>query len=120
MISSHQTPFVKLSADWAATKGVSNGASAWGVNLARWRRWPLCQSRVAECAVTRFYTGVNTRSHILITKKKFPPTYIPNNHVSWPPFHANLEILPEGNMIVQELQQEIAFLLLVSDNVSGD
>lgn len=53
-------------------------------------------------------------------QEKVFPTYIPNNHVSWRPFHANLEILPEGNMIVQELQQEIAFLLLVSDDVSSD
>jgi hypothetical protein len=39
------------------SKGVSKGASAWGVRRARCRRWPSSQSKTAEWQATRFCEG---------------------------------------------------------------
>ena len=47
---------------WWASNGVSVGASACGVILARCRRWPFAQSSIAEWAVTRFYRQVLSMS----------------------------------------------------------
>lgn len=71
------------------------------------------------CSHTILCRNQHTRSCSDHQEKVFP-TYIPNYHISWRPFYANLEILPEGNMIVQELQQVVAFLLFVSDDVPSD
>ncbi len=57
---------------------------------------------------------------VLISKQREVWTYIPNNDISWRPLNSDLKILPQANMIVQEFQQVITFLLLVPDYVSSD
>lgn len=92
------------------------GASTWldgGAGHCASQEWPNGQSHDSM-------PEINTTSSCSDHQEKAFPTYIPNHDVSWRPFHANLEILPEGNMIIQELQQVVAFLLFVSDDVSSD
>ena len=47
-------------------------------------------------------------------------TYIPDNDSFLAPSHANMEILSVRDVIVQELQQEIALFLLQANNVACD
>jgi len=44
---------------------------------------------------------------------------IPSNDGLWMPFDSSLEVGPEANVVVQELQQCIAFFLFVPNNVSS-
>lgn len=47
-------------------------------------------------------------------------TYIPNYNCFRDPFHSDLEILSQRDVIIQEFQEVVAFLLLVSDDFAGD
>lgn len=65
-------------------------------------------------------------SHTILRKSagsRFVPcvaTHIPNHHRSLGPLDSRLEISTEGDMIVEEFEQSIAFLLLVPDDMAGD
>jgi hypothetical protein len=47
-------------------------------------------------------------------------TVVPNHHGSRSPSDAGLDILAPRNMLIQELQQVVAFFLLEADNISSE
>lgn len=46
--------------------------------------------------------------------------YIPDDHSSGPPADTALEVLRKGDVVVEELEEEVGFLFLVADDVAGD
>lgn len=99
------------------SKGVSYGASACGVILAIWRLWPSSQSNRAEWAVTRFYVC----QHIFIYPRgQGKGAYIPDDYGSGPPADTALQVLREGDVVVEELEEEVGFLFLEADDIAGD
>lgn len=46
--------------------------------------------------------------------------YIPDDHGSGPPADTALEVLRKGDVVVEELEEEVGFLFLVADDVAGD
>ena len=52
--------------------------------------------------------------------KRKAVAYIPNDYSSRCPFDSGLEVLAQGNMVVEKLQEEIALFLLVSDYMASD
>jgi hypothetical protein len=51
---------------------------------------------------------------------KHSPTYIPDNHCSFLPFNPSLEILTLGDMVIEEVEEKIAFFLLVAYNFTSN
>lgn len=47
-------------------------------------------------------------------------TYIPDDNGAGPPASTALDVLGEGDVVVEELQEEVGFFFLVADNVAGD
>lgn len=47
-------------------------------------------------------------------------TIVPNDNSSRRPLHASLEILALGDVVIEELQQEVALLLLVPNDATGE
>lgn len=47
-------------------------------------------------------------------------TYIPDDNGAGPPARTALDVLREGDVVVEELQEEVGFFFLVADNVAGD
>jgi len=47
-------------------------------------------------------------------------TVIPDDHSSRSPLHASLEVLTLGDMVVQELEEEVTLLLLVADDPTSE
>jgi hypothetical protein len=97
------------------SKGVSYGFSACGVMRAKCRRAPSSQSRSAECAVTRFWILLE-----LGRKQLILATHVPDHYSSSCPFHPCLEVLTFGYVVIQEVKEGIALLLLVANNLAGN
>lgn len=47
-------------------------------------------------------------------------TYIPDDHGAGPPAGTALDVLREGNVVVEELQEEVGLFFLVANDVAGD
>lgn len=47
-------------------------------------------------------------------------TYIPDDNSARPPADTALNILAEGNVVKEELQEEVGLFLLVANNVASD
>lgn len=45
---------------------------------------------------------------------------VPNHYRFWGPFDSHLKVLAECDVVIEELQEIVTFLLLVSDNVAGE
>lgn len=46
--------------------------------------------------------------------------YIPDNNGAGPPARTALDVLREGDVVAEELQEEVGLFFLVADNVAGD
>jgi hypothetical protein len=47
-------------------------------------------------------------------------TVVPNDYGSWSPLHSSLEILSLGQVVVEEFEEEITLLLLVTDDAAAE
>lgn len=78
---------------------------------AKCRRCPLSQSRRAECAVTRFYdwhvSGLHDNNGAGIGRELEIYTYVPDHNGSRCPFHTDLEVLRQGNVVIQKFQESV-------------
>lgn len=77
-----------------------------------------CPNQVSQSAPSR--DSVQVISQMSTTRCRDWISYIPDHNGLWRPLDPNLKVLSESNMVIQKLQEEFAFLLLISNNLPRD
>lgn len=63
---------------------------------------------------------IDAKGHMRKASLSRAYTYIPNDDGARSPFDASLQVLRQGDVVKEELEQVVGFFLLVADDLAGD